>query len=72
MDEIELAVRGKVDDWRVQRIIGYNAYCIQTPMGKRIPMENWLPLPFDDENAKTPEEIQAEYEDAVRNFQNWN
>lgn len=67
-----MTVRGKVDDWRVQRMIGYQSYCLQTPVGKRVPIESWLQLPYDHEFAKTPEEIQSEYEEMTKSFVNLN
>lgn len=65
---MELTVRGKVDDWRVQRMIGYQNYCLHTPSAKRVPIERWLPLPYDYELAKTEDEIMAEYEEMRRNL----
>lgn len=57
-------------------MIGYQNYCLQTPLVKRVPLENWLPLPYDNEldSGKNADEIQAMYEEARKQFDsvNWN
>ena len=47
MDEVLLVVRGKTEDWRIQR---NNAFLIHRSLvEKPVNIFNELPLPFDDE-----------------------
>lgn len=47
MDEVDLKIRGKVDEWRILRDHAFLIHCstVEKPVNK---MEA-LPLPFDDE-----------------------
>lgn len=60
MDEVELAIKGTVDRWRVER---RNAYQIAVSMGnyKTIPsIFEMFPLPYDEE-LKEINDTDAEY-----------
>jgi hypothetical protein len=67
MDQIEIAIRGYVDNLRQQREFAYNIMLSSGMMGKT-PQSKFevLPLPYDDElnkgSLKDPDNIQAFYD----------
>lgn len=76
MEEIELVVKGKVNDLRYSRDNAYVIYCsmVKNPA----PKEAVLPLPFDDEieevMRKQKEQEVKRAEDLYKNayFPDWN
>jgi len=73
MDEIELVVKGKVQDWRVHRNNAYLIHCSLVAMKDRAVLTDALPLPYDFEiiNNSTKDLVDF-YNEAVKNFPTWN
>jgi hypothetical protein len=73
-DEVLLVIKGKVDDWRVQRVCAYKV--VEGFRGsKDMPdMTDFLPLPYDEEITKVDKgQIESDlelYKQAVSNFDN--
>lgn len=57
MEDIEFKIRGKVEDWRIQRNASYLVHCslVKHPIN----IYEWMPLPLDNE-LKDAERVEQE------------
>ncbi len=68
-DEVLLVIKGKVDDWRIQRSFAYSS----TMFGKSIPtITDYCPLPYDYElNTPAAEDPTDMYNQASQELANF-
>lgn len=73
MEEVELFIRGKEDDRRIQRLCAYRIVEGWRGSNQMSDITSFIPLPYDFEMKPRTEELTAIYEEAIKNFpETWN